>query len=99
MKKILIASTLLALCAGVNAATQDDFQKAYDAAEAARMQAAAVEYEWNTIAPLMSKAKETADAGNFEEAIELANEAQKHGELAYKQSQIEAANWRNSVIK
>lgn len=99
LKKSILSAVLIASSSLVFAAGKADFDAAYKAAEAARARAAGVEYEWNTIGPLLAKAKQAAEAGDYDAAVKLADEAKTHGDLAYKQSQIEEKHWRDAVVK
>lgn len=99
LKKSILSAVLIVSSTLVFAAGKADFDAAYKAADAARAKAASVDYEWNTIAPLLDKARKAAESGDYAAAIELAEEAKKHGDLAYKQSQTEEKNWRNAVVK
>ena len=99
LKRTIISAFLLVLSTAAIAADKTGFDAAYTAADAARKKAASVEYEWNTTAPLLKKAQAAAATGDYAKAIKLATEAKKQGEIAYAQSQHEAKNWRDSVVK
>ncbi len=64
-----------------HAATQ-----AIEAAEAARKKAASVGGEWSDTAQLITDAEGLAKSGQYAEAIELANQAKRQGELGYEQA-------------
>jgi len=100
----------VALCAGIlvalgnmplsaSAADAASFKAAYDAAQAARKQAAAVGFEWRDTAKMLKKAKKLAKAGRFDKAQALAYEAQKQGELATAQAAEQAKAWRAAVLR
>jgi hypothetical protein len=83
--------------AGHAGKTSADFDTAYQAAEAARKQAAALGYEWNTIRPLLRTARKAAGKGDFDRAVKLAEEARLHGELAVEQAAHEDEHWIDAV--
>jgi hypothetical protein len=78
-------------------------QAAYDAAckaaESARQSAAEMRYEWNTIKPLIEKAGVAAQAGDYERAVKLCDEARKHGEEAIAQAKHESEAWKLSAVR
>jgi len=94
---ILVALGALPLSAG--AADANSFKAAYDAAQAARKQAAAVGFEWRDTAKILKKAKKLAKAGRFDKAQALARKAQKQGELATAQAAEQAKTWQAAVLR
>ena len=54
---------------------------------------------WNTSESLLKKAEAAANDGYFEEAIEFADEARVHGELALATALKEKQVWQNGVPK
>ena len=83
-------SLFLACALGLGGATalaadKADFDKAYEAAEAARKKAASVSGEWRDTAKIMKKAQEQAKAGDFKEAVRLARQAEHQGHQGYEQ--------------
>ena len=110
MNKLIIALSCVAALAiwssqGLSAETAEQgadrasYEAALAAAEAVRKEAAELRYEWNTIAPLIEKSQSAAAEGDFTKAIELANEARKHGELAVAQAKYESDHWQESVVR
>lgn len=88
------------LCAGTAlAADQAAYEAACKAAESAQKAAAEARYEWNTIGPLMKKAGVAAEAGDYDRAVKLCDEARKHGEAALAQSEHESEAWKLSVVR
>lgn len=63
--------------------------KAIADAEAARKKAASVGGEWRDTGDMIKQAQEAGAAGDFAKGMELANEAQKQGELGYAQAMQE----------
>ena len=79
-----------------HAATQ-----AIEAAEAARKKAASVGGEWSDAAQLITDAEGLAKSGQYGQAIELANQAKRQGELGYEQAlgekiRVSHPIWRRS---
>lgn len=63
-----------------------DVNTAIEKAEIARKNADAVGGEWRDTANLIQKAKTASQKGDVNSALELANQAQRQGELGYKQA-------------
>jgi len=79
-------------------AGEADYADARAAAEAAREKAANAGYEWLSVGPLLQQAAEAADAGDWDAAIRLADEARLLAELGLKQAEVEAERWQERVI-
>lgn len=77
---------LVLLAANSAWAEETAVEQAIAAAESARQRAASVGGEWRDTAKLIAKAKELAQAGQTQEAIELAEQARRQGELGYEQA-------------
>ncbi len=75
------------------------YEAACAAAEEARKASAELKYEWNTIAPLIDKAKAAAEEGEFDKAAKLCEEARLHGEAAIEQAKTQAEFWKVAVVK
>lgn len=85
----------------------DDFNAAYESANATAKQAHALKNEWISIkdghkwttAQALKEAVAQAAVGKYEEAIKLANEAETlaHSEIA--QAKEQASNWPQAVIR
>ncbi len=66
--------------------SQADAQSAIQAAEQATDRAASVGFEWrDTRKKLLDKAAEALKAGEYDKAVELANQAKFQSEMAYQQ--------------
>ena len=81
------------------AADAKAYEAACAAADEARKTSAELKYEWNTIEPLMEKAKAAADEGNFDKAVKLCDEARLHGEQAIAQAKEQADVWKAAVVR
>ena len=69
------------------------------AAQNAQKAAAAVGAEWIQTDALIDQARQEAEQGNWDMAIELAIKAKQQGELAVIQAEREAIAWRNRVVQ
>ncbi|MDH3920967.1 MAG: hypothetical protein OEU25_22625 [Rhodospirillales bacterium] len=103
-RKLWIVSAATIVCSGLNvgtalAADQAAYDAACKAAESARQSAAEMRYEWNTIKPLIEKAGVAAQAGDYERAVKLCDEARKHGEEAIAQAKHESEAWKLSAVR
>ena len=68
-------------------------------AEAARRQAAELEYEWRFTGKRIKEAKAALESGDLETAREKAERALFEGERAIEQAAISAATWEAAVPK
>jgi len=100
MKALVAAACLVCLpLAGWQAeAAEAAYADARAAAEAARQKAADAGHEWLAVGPLLQQAAEAADAGDWDAAIRLADEARLLAELGLKQAEVEAERWQERVI-
>jgi hypothetical protein len=90
-----IAIFLLLGTGSVNA--NEEFNAAWDAADARRMDAAAVEYEWRDTGKILKKAKAAAEEGDIEAAMKLVAKAHEQSEDAIAQQAREAGLWQARV--
>ena len=98
----VVAVAALAASAWTTGARASDvatFEAALEAGDAARRAAAAVGFEWRDTKRLLRRAIKLAEKGKYEEAIELANQARRQGELALMQANEQEAAWREMVPK
>ena len=79
---------------GLNKVTALD---AIKQAEAVRLQADDLGFEWTTIGPLLANARKSFESGDFVSAAALANEAEKHAEQAVIQAHYEQQHWQERV--
>lgn len=79
------------------ASTSSEFDKAYAAADALRLQAAALEYEWRDTESFLLEAKNEFVAGNKDVAMQLVNKAHQQAELAITQAKAEKTAWKSRV--
>lgn len=90
-KKQLTAIITAVIMAGIisNSALAGDqkaAQAAVAAAETAQKKAASVEGEWRDTGKIIKQAQTAMKKGNFNEAIELANKAERQGKYGYEQA-------------
>lgn len=98
---ILIISLIAVLAAQsqVLAADEAEYKSARVGAEETLRGAAAKVQLWTTSDDLMQSAAEAAEAGDFDLAIRLMEEAELHAQLALATAEREKQVWQNSVPK
>jgi hypothetical protein len=92
---LLVAGATSALAAGSEA----DFKAAYAAAEAANKEAAGLRNQWTTTAAAMAAAKKAADAGDFDQAVASAKEAEALAKASTFQATSEKQLWKDLEIR
>ena len=92
---LLVAGATSALAAGSEA----DFKAAYAAAEAANKEAAGLRNQWTTTAAAMAAAKKAADAGDFDQAVASAKEAEALAKASAFQATSEKKLWKDLEIR
>jgi len=70
-----------------------------DTAEAARLEAKKLGFEWSTTSALIKQAIKASEAGDKEKASKLAQKALKEAQNAIKQAKYAEENWRETVIR
>ncbi len=81
------------------AASAEDFKAAYAKAEAANKQAGALKNQWTTTASELKAAKKAADAGKFEDAVKLAEQAEALANASIAQAKEQETAWTQAVIR
>ena len=100
MNKFTLASLLLiASAAGAFAATEADYKAADAAAEAANKEAGNLRNQWTTTASTLAAAKKSADAGDFDKAVEAAKEAEELAKASIYQAKSEKELWKDLEIR
>jgi hypothetical protein len=102
MRNLIRLTVVLAVGAFANtafAASADDFKAAYAKAEAAIKQAHALKNEWTTTAKALQEAKKAADAGNFDEAVKQAEEAEALAKGSIAQAEEQKKLWPDAVVR
>jgi hypothetical protein len=101
--RTLIRLAVLASVAGFAtasiAATAEDFKAAYEKAETADEQAAAVKNQWTTAGAELKKAKAVAAAGKFDDAVKLAQDAEALANASVAQAKEQQKLWPEAVVR
>lgn len=104
--RALIAWTLLAVwlaaccafTASAFAATPEDFKAALTKAEAANKQAGALKNQWTATSAELKAAQAAAAAGNYDEAVKHAQEAEALANASIAQAREQETAWKQAVI-
>jgi hypothetical protein len=103
MRTTLIRIALVLSVAGFAtaalAAPADDFKAAYAKAEAANKQAGALKNQWTTTGAALKKAKAAADAGKFDDAVKLAQQAEALANASIAQAKEQEKLWPEAVVR
>jgi hypothetical protein len=100
MKKIAIAAILLAAAAvPVRAASEADFKAAFAAADSAEKDAGRLRNQWTTTEAALKAAKTAADAGNFDQAVKSAQQAEALAKASIFQATSEKERWKDMEIR
>jgi hypothetical protein len=94
---VIVASA--GLTAAAFAASADDFKAAYAKAQAANQEAGALKNQWTTTAAALKAAQAAAAAGNYDQAVEQALEAEALANASIAQAKEQATAWTNAVIR
>jgi hypothetical protein len=96
LSALALASTLL--IAGATsaraAASEADFKAAYTAAETANKEAGVLRDQWSVTATALANAKKAAEAGNFDQAVATAKEAEALAKASVFQATSEKDAWK-----
>ena len=92
-----ILSGVLLVFAATGCVTE--FEQRYAVAEELRQQAAARGYEWIGTSALLEQARQEADAGNTDAALELVEAARFQADAALRQAEHEEEAWHQRVVK
>jgi len=83
----------------VSAADDTQARSAIAAAENAQKKAASVDGEWRDTGKIIEKAKAAHEEGNYDQAVKLANKAERQGELGYEQAHSQEKLQSPSYLK
>lgn len=97
--RLAVAASVAGFAGAAFAASADDFKAAYDKAQAADKQAAAIHNEWTTTKAELKKAKAAADAGKFDEAVKHAKEAEALAQASVAQAKEQQKLWPEAVVR
>jgi chitodextrinase len=102
-KQVLISLALaLGMAASASAAfaaSADDYKAAYAKAQAVEKQAVQMKTSWTTTVNALKEAKQAGDAGKFDEAVELAGQAEALANASIAQAKEQQEHWREAVIQ
>ena len=84
---------------GASAAPADDFNAAYAKAEVAEKRAVQMKTSWTTTVSTLKSAKQAADAGKFDDAIALAQQAEALANASIAQAKDQQEHWRDGVLR
>jgi len=96
-----IAFAMIVLAGGAVpslAASEADFKAAFAAADAAEKEAGRLRNQWTTTEAALSAAKKAADAGNFDQAVTSAREAEALAKASIVQATGEQLRWKDIEI-
>jgi hypothetical protein len=98
---LALASVLMSAAATseLAAASEVDYKTAYAAAEAANKEAGALRDQWTVTATALAAAKKAADAGNFDQAVAQAKEAEALAKASVFQATSEKDAWKALEIR
>ena len=96
---LAVAASLAGFATAALAASADDFKAAYDKAEAADKQAAALHNQWTTTEDALKNAKAAAAASKFDDAVKLAQEAEALAHASVAQAKEEEKLWPDAVVR
>lgn len=97
--RLAVAVSFACIASAAVAASADDFKAAYAKAEAAEKQAAALKSQWTTTEGELKKAKAAADAGKFDDAVKLAQEAEALANASAAQAKEQEKLWPEAVVR
>jgi hypothetical protein len=100
-RKLIAALPLIAMLTAMPAlaATDADFKAAFAAADAANKEAFALRNQWTVTATALTEAKKAADAGDFDQAIAAAKEAEALAKASVYQANSEKEAWKAEIIR
>jgi len=105
-RRMVLALATAVLAAGVwgfappaGASDEAAFVAAYNAAAEARKAARKAGFEWRDLRTLLRESKKLGEKGEYEKAIELANQVQRQAELGLVQAEDQESAWREAVLK
>jgi hypothetical protein len=99
LTKLAVALSVGAFSSATWAASADDYKAALAKAEAAVKQAHALKNEWTTTQDEMKDAQKAADAGNFDEAVKHAQDAEALANASSAQAKEQEKLWPEAVIR
>jgi hypothetical protein len=101
IQQTIIALGLLSLVSIANAAspTKTDAEQSLSKAQLLWTQSIEAGHGWNTVKPFIDEAKQALKAGNYSEAISLADKGAMQAKLSLTQAEHEKTNWVHNLPK
>jgi hypothetical protein len=81
------------------ASSEADFKAAYASAEAAEKEAGNLRNQWLTTETALADAKKAAAAGNFDQAVASAKEAEALAKASILQATSEKERWKDMELR
>ena len=102
MRKLIQVAVILSVAAfapAAFAASADDSNAAIAKAEAANKQAGEIKNQWTTTAQAIAAAKKAAEAGKFDDAVKLAEQAEALANASIAQAKEQETAWTKAVVR
>ncbi len=100
IKKIVFALMVPVIGAGsALAASEADYVAAFAAAESANKEAGRLRNQWTVTQAALTAAKKAADAGDFDQALKAAQEAEALAKASIVQATSEKQRWKDMEIR
>ena len=99
MKAMIATVILLAAGTAARASSEADFKTAFAAADAAEKEAGRLRNRWTTTEAALATAKKAAEAGNFDQAVKSAQEAEALAKASIFQATSEKQRWKAMEIR
>ena len=99
MRMMLVLLAALLAAGSAFAASEADYKAAYAAAEAANAEAGKLRNQWTTTASTLAAARKAGEAGDFDKAIQQAQEAEALAKASIFQATSEKTLWKNLEIR
>ena len=93
-----VVLSIAGLATSAMAGSAQDFDAAYAKAETAERLAGTLKNQWTTTEQELAAAKKAANAGNFDDAITHARQAEALAIASIAQANEQAAAWKKAVI-
>lgn len=97
MKKYVIGSLLALSFVAGNSMAGDEFEAAWQAADDKRKEAASMKSEWRDTKKMLAKAKQAAEKGDMDTAMNLVAMAHEQANDGIAQAEREAIMWVTRV--
>jgi hypothetical protein len=97
--RLAVILSVAGLTTSAFAASAEDFKAAYAKAEAANKQAGAIKNQWTSTFAELKAAKKAADAGKFDDAVKLAEQAEALAHASIAQAKEEQTAWTRAVVR